>query len=76
MRELQWNGAQNFKYPGFWYATLISWILYTFQDTNTRLGSVSRLRKKRGSSIDLDISHSKVLSAGLIIKVVQMRLKL
>ena len=28
------NGAQNFKFSGFWYATLIGWILYTFQDTS------------------------------------------
>ena len=27
------NGAQNFKYTGFWYGTLIGWILYTFQNT-------------------------------------------
>ena len=26
------NGAQNFKFIGFIYATLIGWILYTFQD--------------------------------------------
>jgi len=31
------NGAQNFKFIGFIYATLIGWILYTFQDTSTRL---------------------------------------
>ena len=24
------NGAQNFKFIGFVYATLIGWILYTF----------------------------------------------
>ena len=27
------NGAQNFKFMGFIYATLIGWILFTFQDT-------------------------------------------
>ena len=32
------NGAQNFKFNGFIYETLIGWILYTFQDTITRLG--------------------------------------
>ena len=32
------NGAQNFKFIGIIYATLIGWILYTFQDTTTRLG--------------------------------------
>ena len=32
------NGAQNFKFIGFIYATLIGLILYTFQDTSTRLG--------------------------------------
>ena len=31
------NGAQNFKFTGFCYATLIGLILYTFQDTSTRL---------------------------------------
>ena len=29
------NGAQNFKFIGFLYATLIGWIFYTFQDTIT-----------------------------------------
>ena len=32
------NGEQNFKIIDFIYATLIGWILYPFQDTNTRLG--------------------------------------
>ena len=32
------NGAQNFKFIGFIYATLSGWILYTFQDSSTRLG--------------------------------------
>ena len=32
------NGAQSFKFIGFIYATLIGWIVYTFQDTSTRLG--------------------------------------
>ena len=27
------NGAQNFIFIGFIYATLIDWILYSFQDT-------------------------------------------
>ena len=30
------NGAQNFKFIGFVFATLFGWILYTFQDTSTR----------------------------------------
>ena len=30
-------GEQNFKFIGITYATLIGWILYTFQDTSTRL---------------------------------------
>ena len=37
MRELALNGAQNFKFPGFWYATLIGGILWTFQD-KTQVG--------------------------------------
>ena len=32
------NSAQNFKFIGYLYATLIGWILYTFQDTSTKLG--------------------------------------
>ena len=32
------NGAQNLKFIDFLYATLIGWILYTFQDIITRLG--------------------------------------
>jgi len=32
------NGAQNLKFIGLIYAILIGWILYTFQDTSTRLG--------------------------------------
>ena len=31
------NGVQNFKFLAFWYAPRIGWILYTFQDTSTRL---------------------------------------
>ena len=52
------NGAQNFKFHGFWYATLIGWIVYTFQDTSKIMSL--EIKKKRGSSIDLDIHHSKV----------------
>ena len=32
------NGTQNFKFIGFIYATMIGSILYSFQDTSTRLG--------------------------------------
>ena len=32
------NGAQNIKFIGFIYATLIGWILYIFPVTSTRLG--------------------------------------
>ena len=32
------KGAQNLKFIGFIYATVIGWILYTFQGTSTRLG--------------------------------------
>ena len=31
-------GAQNFKFNSYLYATLIGWILYTFQNTSARLG--------------------------------------
>ena len=41
------------------------WILYTFQNTSTRSRRLVSLdnRKKRGSSINLDIHHSKVFSS-------------
>ena len=41
------------------------WILYTFQNTSTRSTRLVSLdnRKKRGSSINLDIHHSKVFSS-------------
>ena len=32
-----YNGTQNFKFIDHLYATPIGWILYTFQDTSTRL---------------------------------------
>ena len=39
---------------------------YTFQDTSTRLISLE-IKKKRGSSVDLDIHHSKVPSSDNVI---------
>ena len=61
------NGAQNFKI----YRLCIrdsDWLnLYTFQDTST-IDQVSLdIKKKRGSSINLDIHHTKVLSSGFSI---------
>ena len=52
------NGAQNFKFIGFIYATLIGWILYTFQDTSTKLGYVLILRKREDQAL---ISISTIL---------------
>ena len=49
---------QNFKFPGFWYATLIGWILYTFQDTSYKIRLVSRLRKREDQAL---ISISTIL---------------
>ena len=45
------NGAQKFKFPGFWFSTLVG-CFYTL-----------KIKKKRGSSINLDIHHSKVTSS-------------
>ena len=58
------NGAQNFKFIGFIYATLIGWILYTFHDTSSL-----DIMKKRGLSINLNIRHSKVFSSDKKLKI-------
>ena len=47
------NGAQNFKFPGFWYPTLIVWILYTFQECKYKIRIVSRLRKREDQALIL-----------------------
>ena len=45
------NGAQNFKFTGFWYANLIGWILY-------KIRLVSRLKKREDQAL---ISISTIL---------------
>ena len=48
-RILILNGAQNFKFISFIYATLIGWILYTFQPSGYnkyKIRLVSILRKR------------------------------
>ena len=57
------NGAQNFKFLGFWYASL--WLNFVHFSEYKRLGYSLEIKKKRGLSIDLDIHHSKVPSSGL-----------
>ena len=63
------NGGQNFKFPGFWYATLIGWILYTFNSGfKYKIRLVSRKREDQ-AGVDLDIHHSKVFSSVCLKKI-------
>ena len=52
------NNAQNLKFPGFWYPTLIGWILYTFQGYKHKIRLVLRLRKRKNQAL---ISISTIL---------------
>jgi len=52
------NGAQNLKFSGFCYATLIGWILYTVFWYKYKIKLVSRLRKREDQAL---ISISTIL---------------
>ena len=56
------NGAQNLEFPGFWYATLIGWILYTFQGYKYKIRLVSILWKREDQAL-ISISIIQKFSA-------------
>ena len=52
------NGAQNFKFIGFIYATLTDWILYSFQGLKYKIKLVSIIGKREDQAL---ISISTIL---------------
>ena len=70
-RVLQWNGAQNFKFPGFWLSVRESkicihnsdrWNFKNFPDTNPKIKIILRLTK-RGDQALISISTILKFSA-------------
>ena len=69
------KGAQNFKFPDFWYATLIGWILKVQVIQDKVSLEIKKIKIKRESSIDLDVHHSKVPSSECIFNIIKLLYK-